>query len=81
MTYTNTYGRFSVLDNLCGFSFAYTDAAGFPIPALPMLATIFGTGNGVPPNSGINIVNNNNPHGVWRSEARPNFSVAVDQPP
>ena len=61
MTYTNTYGRFSVLDNLCGFSFAYTDAAGFPIPALPTLATIFGTGNGVPPNSGINIVNNNNP--------------------
>ena len=61
MTYTNTYGRFSVLDNLCGFSFAYTDAAGFPIAALPTLATIFGTGNGVPPNSGINIVNNNNP--------------------
>lgn len=61
MTYTNTYGRFSVLDNLCGFSFAYTDAAGFPIPALPTLATIFGTGNGVPPTVGLNIVNNNNP--------------------
>jgi hydroxybutyrate-dimer hydrolase len=67
MTYTNTYGRFSVLDNLCGFSFVYTDATGFPMPALQFpaspfsLQTIFGTGNGVPPNSGINIVNNNNP--------------------
>jgi hydroxybutyrate-dimer hydrolase len=63
MTYTNTYGRFSVLDNLCGLSFAYTDALGLPIPALASLATIFGTGNGVPPTAGINIVNNNNPLG------------------
>lgn len=66
MTYTNTYGRFSVLDNLCGLSFAYTTATGFPMPALqfpalPSLQTIFGTGNGVPPTSGINIINNNNP--------------------
>lgn len=67
MTYTNTYGRFSVADNLCGFSFAYTDAVptsptfGAPIPAPPALALIFGTGNGVPPTAGINIVNNLNP--------------------
>jgi hydroxybutyrate-dimer hydrolase len=61
MTYANTYGRFSVLDNLCGFSFAYTDATGSPIAPQPALATIFGTGNGVPPTSGINIVNNLNP--------------------
>jgi hydroxybutyrate-dimer hydrolase len=66
MTYTNTYGRFSVLDNLCGLSFAYTTATGFPMPALqfpavPSLQTIFGTGNGLPPTSGINIINNNNP--------------------
>lgn len=62
MTYTNTYGRFSVADNLCGFSFAYTDPALFtPIAPPAALATIFGTGNGVPPTSGINIVNNLNP--------------------
>ena len=61
MTYANTYGRFSVADNLCGFSFAYTGATGAPIAPLPAIATIFGTGNGVPPTSGINIINNNNP--------------------
>src|SRR4029453_2425181 len=59
MTYSNAYGRFSVLDNLCGLSFAYTGATGAPVAPLAILATIFGTGNGVPPNSGINIINNN----------------------
>jgi hydroxybutyrate-dimer hydrolase len=67
MTYTNSYGRFSVADNLCGFSFAYTDPVatsptfGAPIAPPPALAAIFGTGNGVPPTAGINIVNNLNP--------------------
>ncbi|MFM2446714.1 MAG: hypothetical protein RI936_1161, partial [Pseudomonadota bacterium] len=58
MTYANSYGRFSVLDNLCGLSFAFTGATGGVIPATAALATIFGTGNGVPPSAGINIVNN-----------------------
>jgi hydroxybutyrate-dimer hydrolase len=59
MTYSNAHGRFSVADNLCGLSFAYTSATtGAVIPATAALATVFGTGNGVPPNSGINIVNN-----------------------
>ena len=57
MTYSNAHGRFSVLDNLCGLSFAYT-AGGLPIAAPASLATIFATGNGVPPMGGINIVNN-----------------------
>ncbi len=61
MTYANAYGRFSVLDNLCGFSFGGDD----PRPArrrrlnAVALAQIFGTGNGVPPTSGINLINNN----------------------
>ena len=67
MTYTNTYGRFSVLDNLCGLSFAYTARraadAGIPISRIAIfagrlfsaLATAFRR------TSGINIVNNNNP--------------------
>ena len=50
---------FSVLDNLCGLSFAYTSATGQVIAPLASLATIFATGNGVPPMGGINIVNNN----------------------
>ena len=63
-TYANAYGRFSVADNLCGLSFAATDASGKPIAvAAPALAQTFGTGNGVPPMSTVNIVNNNNPAG------------------
>lgn len=65
MTYSNTHGRFSVADHLCGLSFAYTDpATGRVIAPTAALATIFGTGNGVPPSSGINIVNNLNPAAV-----------------
>ena len=58
-TYSNTYGRFSVLDNLCGYSFAATDPLGNVSAAKPaLLPTSFGDGNGVPPTLGINIVNN-----------------------
>jgi hydroxybutyrate-dimer hydrolase len=61
-TYSNAHGRFSVLDNLCGYSFAATDAAGNVSAAKPsQLPTSFGDGNGVPPMlgaTGINIVNN-----------------------
>lgn len=50
VTYANTHGRFSVKDNLCGFSFAQLDAAGAPTASTPaLLNPIFGTGNGVPP--------------------------------
>jgi hydroxybutyrate-dimer hydrolase len=59
VTYSNTYGRFSVADNLCGFSFANTDAAGNVAPqSLAAQASIFATGNGVPPTTGVNIVYN-----------------------
>jgi hydroxybutyrate-dimer hydrolase len=65
LTYANTYGRFSVKDSLCGFSYSATGAAASATPNAPVpasaaaLATSFGTGNGVPPTVGINIVNNN----------------------
>ena len=63
-TYSNSYGRFSVLGNLCGLSFAVTDAAGNVLAVVPpLLATVFGDGNGVPPTVGINIVNNLDPRG------------------
>jgi hydroxybutyrate-dimer hydrolase len=59
VTYSNTYARASVADNLCGFSFANT-VGGLVVPqVLANEQTIFGTGNGVPPTTGINIVYNN----------------------
>jgi len=67
MAYANAYGRFSVADNLCGYSYAGVDAAGKPAPlAAAALASVFGTGNGVPPMSGIQIINNLSPGGALR---------------
>ena len=59
MTYGNAYSRSSVADNVCGYSFANTDAAGAVIPqVLFNEERLFGTGNGVPPTTGINVVYN-----------------------
>jgi hydroxybutyrate-dimer hydrolase len=64
VTYANTYGRFSVLDNLCNYSFGAT-TAGVPGPlAAANEAQIFGTSNGIPPTSGINLINNAAPGGA-----------------
>lgn len=59
-TYANAHGRFRVTDNLCGLSMGGTTGAGnTPGPvAGASVAQIFGTGNGVPPTSGINLINN-----------------------
>jgi len=71
MTYSNTYGRFSVKDNLCGLSFAATDGTTFkPIPlSATALAQSFGGSNGVPPSVGVNIVNNDSPGGAVNTAA------------
>ncbi len=70
MTYSNTYGKFSVRDNLCGFSFAAVDATGKPAPiGAAALAQYFGTGNGVPPSGAVVIINNLNPTGPIRDPA------------
>ncbi len=59
VTYTNALGRVSVLDNLCGFSFANTNLTGDPIAQVPATQIgTFSTGNGVPPTSGVNLVYN-----------------------
>lgn len=59
MTYVNAYGRFSVADNVCGFSFANTAADGsVAAQARNTQAALFATGNGVPPTGGINVVYN-----------------------
>jgi hydroxybutyrate-dimer hydrolase len=63
VTYANTYGRFSVLDNLCTYSMAAT-AAALPAPlAAANEAQIFGTSNGIPPTAGIALINNAAPGG------------------
>lgn len=58
VTYANAYGRFSVADHLCGFSFASTDpTSGAVIPQGAVTQdNSFGTGNGIPPTAGINLV-------------------------
>ncbi|ANQ86796.1 D-(-)-3-hydroxybutyrate oligomer hydrolase [Azoarcus olearius] len=58
LTYANAYGRFGVEERVCNYSFAATDAAGTPIawPAASA-ATSFGTGNGIPPAAGLQIIN------------------------
>jgi hydroxybutyrate-dimer hydrolase len=73
LTYANAYGRFSVKDNLCDYSYAFTGGAASTTPNAPVLATAgilatsFGTSNGVPPTNaggvGVNIVNNLSPGG------------------
>ncbi len=65
VTYGNTYGRFSVKDNLCGFSFAGIDASANPIAlTTAQLNSIFSLGNGVPPGGGLQIIWNNSVGGA-----------------
>lgn len=66
VTYANTYGRFSVLDNLCSFSFAANGGrpGGPPVAiAASEEAKIFSTSNGIPPTSTIALINNAAPGG------------------
>jgi hydroxybutyrate-dimer hydrolase len=75
VTYANAYGRFSVLDNLCGYSFGATDAVtNDPVPlAAASEATLFSVGNGIPPTGGVNLINN-------RSVGGPKFDRASISP-
>jgi hydroxybutyrate-dimer hydrolase len=61
LLYATSYGRFSVTDNLCGYSYAATAASGDnaaqPIPATG-LELSFASSNGIPPTGGVNMVNN-----------------------
>lgn len=67
VTFANSLSRASVKDNLCGFSYAATAATGGVAPLAPeALAGMFATGNGVPPSSGVNLVNNRGKAGPVR---------------
>jgi hydroxybutyrate-dimer hydrolase len=68
VTYANTYSRASVKDNLCNFSFAGADATGNPIALTSaQLAAFFAVGNGIPPGSGAQLINNASVGGAKRS--------------
>jgi hydroxybutyrate-dimer hydrolase len=83
LTYANAYARASVKDNLCGYSFAAVDA---PTTGLPVavgasaananaLAQIFGNGNGVPPISPLEIINNASVGGPKRDQVSTSAST------
>ncbi len=65
VTYSNAYARAGVEDALCGFTFGATDGNNLltaPGSGDPMALTesaeaaLFGTGNGIPPTGGINVI-------------------------
>jgi hydroxybutyrate-dimer hydrolase len=56
-TYANAYGRFAIEDNVCGLSFAATDAAGRPAPMTEANARkLFADSSGVPATGGVNLI-------------------------
>jgi len=58
VTYANSYARASVTDRLCGYSFAATLTDFKPAAIAPAaLASMFSTGNGVPPTSTVQLIN------------------------
>jgi len=62
VTFGNALARASVADALCGYSYAGT-AANFTVaPLAPAaLAGMAATGNGVPPSSGVQLINDRSP--------------------
>jgi hydroxybutyrate-dimer hydrolase len=62
VTFADALARASVTDSLCGYSFAATTAAGLVTTLDPvLLASMAATGNGVPPSTGVQLVNDLNP--------------------
>jgi len=61
VTFANALARASVKDNLCGYSFGATSAAGVPTALAAGLPTMWATGNGVPPSAGVQLLNNLSP--------------------
>lgn len=67
VTFANSLSRASVKDHLCGFSYAAITATGAVGPLAPeALAGMFATGNGVPPASGVQLINNDGKFGAGR---------------
>lgn len=74
VTYANAYGRFSVVDNLCGYSLAAAAADGsVSAKAGPLLASDFALSNGIPPSNGTVLINNSGNGGLGQ-----NFRLTKD---
>lgn len=79
VTYANAYGKFSVVENLCGYSMGATDATGIPIAAAAAtVAQIFANANGIPPTAGINLINNLSVGGAKDERASVSASTGVE---
>lgn len=78
VTYANALARASVADRLCGFSFAAVNA-NFTVGALApaALAGMAATGNGVPPSSGVQLINDRSPGAPLRDLVSPSPSTFV----
>jgi len=76
--YPVMYGRFSVLDNVCGTSFAQVDASGNPIAALAASkAQSFAIGNGTANGSPASVVYNDSVGGAKQWAAAVSVSTGV----
>ncbi|MCV2358453.1 D-(-)-3-hydroxybutyrate oligomer hydrolase [Paucibacter sp. TC2R-5] len=65
VTYVNSYGKFKPSDNVCGFSYANTNATGDVVAQSAITqAGLFSSGNGVPPTGGVNVVFNDSVGGA-----------------
>ncbi len=54
VNYANAYGRFSVMDNLCGLSYAKLNSKGQAIPQSPAeMAAVFSLSGGIAPVAGL----------------------------
>ena len=63
--YAIAYGKFSVSDNLCGYSLANFDAAGnVAAQVAATQASIFGTANGLGGNAGVDVIYNDSAGGA-----------------
>jgi hydroxybutyrate-dimer hydrolase len=65
--YGNAYGRFSVVENLCGYSYAASSGSNPPMAKTKAdLASDFQASNGIPPSNKTNLIDNygNNSAGV-----------------
>jgi hydroxybutyrate-dimer hydrolase len=72
--YANAYGKFSVVDNLCDYSYAGSEGDSSPsAKSLSDLANDYQSGNGLPHSSGTYLINNQG-----NEETGINFRNSVD---
>ncbi len=79
VTFANALARARVSENLCGFSYAAASAAGAVTPLAPaLLATMYASGNGVPPSAGVVLINNHSATGPVRDFFSVSAAGALD---